>query len=64
MMDTIINPAPARDNAGYAYVPAPALKPGCRGAACPAFATCSARAAARMGSGVDSPVPAATTRCR
>lgn len=32
-----------RDNAGYVSVPARVLKPGCKGAACPAFALCQGR---------------------
>lgn len=34
---------PTRDNAGYLSVPVVALPPGCRGAACPAYALCQGR---------------------
>ena len=47
MMGTIESlPHVVRDNAGLISVPM-AVKPGCRGAACPAFATCQGRCETR-----------------
>lgn len=41
MMGTLENlPGAARDNAGLISVPVAALRPGCKGPSCPAFATC------------------------
>lgn len=36
----------SRDNAGVIGLPSPMLPPGCKGAACPAFARCDGRCAA------------------
>jgi hypothetical protein len=47
MMGTIVSlPQAVRDNAGLVSVPM-AVKPGCRGASCPAFATCQGRCETR-----------------
>lgn len=43
MEDLETLPGARRDNAGFVTVPAETLKPGCRGAACPAFARCQGR---------------------
>jgi len=40
-------PSGRRDNAGFVSLPVDPLPPGCRGAACPAFATCGGRCAVR-----------------
>lgn len=46
-MGTLVElPGAVRDNAGLVSVPA-ASKPGCKGPACPAFATCQGRCKAR-----------------
>lgn len=48
MMGVLENlPGAARDHAGLISVPVAALRPGCKGPSCPAFATCQGHARKR-----------------